>query len=220
MVSLNTVSLRRGLQTDPWIFVAFPAKGGLPWLILGTHLDTHTQHTEAPSPGSAFRKNSTEHGLVLKRLSPLPDTEVKCEGLCGEVCWKCRGRGRRLPMLDPVRAIPVGKPRTESDPKQREFSPGTARAAALQGSWSPLQGQGQVTERPGKPCAESSRSFPPSPQFCEAAPLRGSSLKRGGFPASHQGGGGGISVGGRSARSLFVMPQSLHQQPHTPRPVL
>lgn len=60
----------------------------------------------------------------------------------------------------------------------------------------------------------------PRLSLCEAAPLRGSSLKRGGFPASHQGGREGISVGGRSARSLFVMPQSLHQQPHTPRPVL
>lgn len=82
---------------------------------------------------------------------------------CGDVCWKCRGSGRRLPTPDTVWAIPVGKPRTESNPKERELSLGTAWAAALQGSWSPLQGQGQVTEHPQKPCDESGGGFPPSP---------------------------------------------------------
>lgn len=84
MISLNTVSLRRGLETDPWMFVAFQAKGGPPLLTLSTRTDMHTQ-AEAPSLGSTFRRNSTKHDLVWKRLSPLPDTEMKCEGLWGSV---------------------------------------------------------------------------------------------------------------------------------------
>ena len=98
-------------------------------------------------------------------------------------------------MLDPVWAIPVGKPRTESDPKEREFSPGTARAAALQGSWSPLQGQGQVTERPEKPCAESSRNFPPSPQSLRGCSAKGEQLKEGRLPGLSPGGQGGHLCG-------------------------
>ena len=84
MISLNTVSLRRGLETDPWMFVAFPAKGGPPLLTLSTRMDMHTQ-AEAPSPGSTIRRNSTKRDLVWKRLSPLPDAEMKCEGLWGSV---------------------------------------------------------------------------------------------------------------------------------------
>lgn len=41
------------------------------------------QQAKAPSPGSAFRRSSTERDLVWKRLSPLADAEMKCEGLWG-----------------------------------------------------------------------------------------------------------------------------------------
>lgn len=62
---------------------AFPAKGGPPLLTLSTRTEVHMQQAKAPSPGSAFRRSSTERDLVWKRLSPLADAEMKCEGLWG-----------------------------------------------------------------------------------------------------------------------------------------
>lgn len=71
MVSLNTASLRRGLETDPWIFVAFPAKGGLPWLILGTHSDTHAADG-GPIAGQRFQEEQHRAWPCLEEAEPTP----------------------------------------------------------------------------------------------------------------------------------------------------
>lgn len=78
-----------------------------------------------------------------------------------------RAGGEGPPRLDPVWVIPADRIEKGSDPKERAPSPEAVWAAALEGSWSPLQDQIQATESHKQPTGRKQwNTLPQSLQGC------------------------------------------------------